>query len=694
MLHGGDYNPDQWLHMPQILADDIRLAKLSRCNAMTIGIFAWTAMEPEEGRYTFDWLDERMDAFAKNGMCAVLATPSGAKPAWMSQKYPEIMRVDQNGIRNRHGGRHNHCLSSPVYREKVAAINTKLAQRYKDHPALLVWHLSNEYGGECCCDRCEQAFRAWVQRKFKGNLDALNKAWNTSFWSHTFTDWSQIEAPTGRGESLVHGHNLDWKRFVTSQHVDFMVEEIKPLKAFAPAVPVTTNMMGTYPGIDYWKMAQHLDVISWDNYPQWGCGNDLESASYVAMINSLNRSLKAGKPFMMMESTPSVTNWQPHGRLKRPGMHLLSSLQAVAHGSDTVQYFQWRKSRGSCEKFHGAVVDHCGHEHTRVFKDVTDVGEALAKLDDVVGSHVPARAGIIYDWENRWIIDDAKGPRSDGHTRYESTVHHHYMPFWQMGIAADIVNMDCDFAGYDLLVAPMLYMLRPGVAERIEAFVKKGGTFVTTYLSGIADENDLVFLGGWPGPLRKLLGIWAEEIDALKPDEANHIVMKAGNELGLKGQYEARIFCDLIHDEGCEVLATYRSDFYAGRPALTVNKVGKGRAYYMAARCEDKFLADFYGMLAQRLKLPRAFDAHLPKGVTASVRTDGANRFVFVMNFTPRKQSIDLAGVAFVDLIESGKVEGKLALEGYGVRVLRQVRGATAKGQTSRAKVARKPRRK
>ena len=258
--------------------------------------------------------------------------------------------------------------------------------------------------------------------------------------------------------------------------------------------------MGTYEGLNYWKFAPYLDVVSWDSYPRWhGEKPDWKLASEVGFVHDINRSLKHGKPFLLMESTPSMTNWMEVAKLKRPGMHLLSSIQAVAHGSDSVQYFQWRKSRGGSEKFHGAVVDHCGHENTRVFNDVKEVGETLEKLDDIVGTTINPEVAIIYDWENKWAIDGAYGPRREKKD-YLPTCQAHYLPFWEKGIPVDVIDMDQDFSRYKLLIAPMLHMVRSGVGEKVEEFVKNGGTFVATYWSGIVNENDLCFLGGFPGP--------------------------------------------------------------------------------------------------------------------------------------------------------------------------------------------------
>jgi beta-galactosidase len=354
-------------------------------------------------------------------------------------------------------------------------------------------------------------------------------------------------------------------------------------------------------------------------------------------------------------------------------MHLLSSLQAVAHGSDTVQYFQWRKGRGAAEKFHGAVVDHAGHENTRVFQDVVEVGQALTKLDPLVGTSVEPEVAIIFDWENRWAIDMARGPRNKDKDHDQRCILH-YGSFWKQGIPVDVIDMDCDFSAYKLLIAPMLYMLRPGVAERIEKFVKAGGTFVATYLTGVVNESDLCFLGGFPGPLRHVLGIWAEETDVFYDHQKQSVLLSDHNPLGLSGEYTVKQYADIIHPEGAAVLATYGHDFYAGQPALTVNQFGQGEAYYIASRNEERFLDDFYAGLQQKLGLKRTLEVDLPTGVTAQLRTDGEREFVFLMNFDPDSQSINLGRERFTDLVTGETIEKTVELSGYGVQVLERVR--------------------
>ncbi|WP_339287072.1 beta-galactosidase [Paenibacillus sp. FSL E2-0201] len=673
MLHGADYNPEQWLKYPEILREDIRLMKLANCNVMSVGIFSWVSLEPEEGVFTFDWLDSVLDSFAENGIYAFLATPSGARPAWMSEKYPEVLRVERNRVHNLHGFRHNHCFTSPVYREKTAILNAKLAERYSQHPAVIGWHISNEFGGECHCDLCQNAFRDWLKVKYNNSLDEVNHAWWATFWSHTYTSWTQIESPAPHGETQVHGLNLDWRRFVSERTIDFCQHEINVVRPYNPALPITTNMH-MIDGIDYRELAKILDVVSWDAYPEWHYtedGDDARLAAWTAMHYDLMRSFKK-KPFLLMESTPSLTNWQSVSKLKRPGMHKLSSLQAVAHGSDSVQYFQWRKSRGSSEKFHGAVVDHSGHSETRVFKDVTEVGKTLAGMTEVVGTSTPVKTAIIFDWDNRWAIKDAQGIRNSG-LRYEETVLQHYRALWELGIPVDMIGSGDDLSSYKLVIAPMLYLISEENGKRIEKFVEQGGNFLATYWSGVVNETDLCHLGGFPGPLRRTLGIWAEETEGLHSRDLNGVVMQASNALNLSGDYDAHEIAELIHLEGAEALGTYRSDFYAGRPALTVNRFGEGNAYHLATRVRDaSFYVELYVAITSKAGITRALDSDLPTGVTAQLRTDGESDYIFVQNYSGSPQAVKLDGADYTDLTSGTAAPAVLNLAVNDLAILKR----------------------
>ena len=390
-----------------------------------------------------------------------------------------------------------------------------------------------------------------------------------------------------------------------------------------------------YDGYNYFKFKDLLDVISWDSYPQWRGGNNGSLAADYALYHDMMRSMK-GKPFLLMESAPSTANWWPVSKLKKPGMHRMASLQAVAHGSNSVQYFQFRKSRGSFEKFHGAVVDHSGRTDTREFQDVKEVGRLLEQLEAVGGTGVPAQAALIYDWENLWAMEDAQGPRNLG-VHYKEQVKAHYKALWELGILMDVVDETGDISGYKLVIAPMLYLLREGFAEKLRAFVEQGGVLVGTYHTGIVNENDLCFLGGWPGGgLMEVFGLWNEATDALWDEEGNTLRLEDG------GEYRLRDLCALIHPQGAQVLGTYGEDFYKGEPALTVNRFGKGRAYYAASFGEEAFYRDFYRGLAGELGLERALPVELPEGVEACLREGGGRRFVFLQNYSGSPQRLAL----------------------------------------------------
>ena len=661
-LHGGDYNPDQWLHEKEIWKEDMELAKKAGINTLSVGIFAWAHLEPEEGEFHFEWLDEVMDLLAQNGMKAVLATPSGARPQWMAEKYPEVLRVNRNREREMFGGRHNHCLTSPVYREKVRIINTRLAERYKDHPALGLWHISNEYGGECHCPLCQQAFRGWLKARY-GTIEKLNQSWWNQFWSHNYTSFDAVESPCPRGEMGSHGLNLAWHRFTTQQFCDFYDWEIAPLKRITPEIPCTTNLMSTYDGIDYFRFGRHLDVTSWDNYPGWtNDRRDEDVAAHAAFCHDLMRGVGGQKPFMMMESSPSAVNWHSVNRLRTPGILMLQGMQAVAHGSDSVQYFQFRAGRGGSEKYHGAVVTHAGSDQTRVFREVSDVGRRLEKISPVLGSAAENKCAVVFDWDVRWDLTDAQFGLNQWDKGYENTVKSHHTALMQNGFGVDVIDESCDLDRYKLVAAPMAYMVKPGFAEKVKSFVQNGGVCVFTYCSGWVNEEDLCFRGGFPGPLRDVAGLWDEETDALDETQHNHFTWQGK-------RYETCDFSAVVHPEGAAVLAVYEDAFYAGAPALTENRCGKGTCYYLAARTGVDFLKDFYAYAAQKAGMDPILP-DLPGGVKVTERKGERGSFVFVMNTLPQETAVTLPeGI----LVETGeKAGGKTTLKPYEVLILQR----------------------
>lgn len=522
-----------------------------------------------------------------------------------------------------------------------------------------MWHISNEYSGECRCELCCEAFRKWLREYYHNDIDELNFKWWNAFWSHSFNDFDQINPPEKNGEDSASALNLAWQRFITDSHISFFENEIAPLREITPDIPVTTNFMKRYNGIDYQKFANYVDLVSWDSYPAWDKGKNLDEALETAFLHDFFRSLKNGQPFFLMESTPSLVNWQDVNKLPKSGIHELASIQAVAHGADSIQYFQWRKSRGGDEKFQGAVIDHCGHENTRVFRNVTRLGETLEKLNSAVGSETESRVAVIYDWENGWAVNVFRGYNNIRRDYVKECIKW-YAPFYKRGISVDVISMQDDYSKYDIVIATFLYMLKNGTEKRIEEYVENGGNFVATYLLGIVDTDDLCRLGGFPaGRLKEVFGIWCEETDSLPED----ITGKAG----FNGKdYEVNHICDIIHANGAKTLGEYKSDFYCGMPCVTENAFGKGKAYYAAFRNDGTFADDFCEMLIAENAVAAGADIKLSDGVFSRKRGD----IIFIMNFADEERIIVL-DKEYTDTLKNESVSGKITLPVCGYLIIK-----------------------
>jgi beta-galactosidase len=459
---------------------------------------------------------------------------------------------------------------------------------------------------------------------------------------------------------------VNWKRFSSDQYASFIRGEVQPIREFSPGVPVTTNLMGTHEPLDYWRLAAELDFVSMDAYPSYDANASMvDVAVEHSFVYDLMRSFKPGRPWLLMECTPSSANWMPVMKLKRPGIHMLTAMQAVAHGSDAVLYFQWRQGLGGREKFHGAVLDHTGSTDTRVFREVAEVGSRLEGLAPVLHSTRRSDIAVIYDWENRWAIHASCGPARD-HKDYLPTCLAHYRPLWQGGWPADVIQSTCDFSSYRVLIAPMLAMLRPGVAERLEAFVAGGGTLIGTYWSGLVDEDDRLFETPFPGPLAHVFGIQNEETDILHPAEQVSVQAESGNSIALDGVWEARTFCALIRSHGAEVLATYGSEFYAGSPAITCNRFGLGCAYYIAFRGDERFLTEFTAAYLGSAGFSKPWD--LPAGVTVQIREIAGEPVCFFLNFTNKTQCLSFSEKQLLEF-SSGDPLQAIDLAPYGFRI-------------------------
>ncbi|CAA6679353.1 MULTISPECIES: beta-galactosidase [unclassified Lentimonas] len=678
LLHGADYNPEQWQFDEAILEEDFARMREAGVTSLSIGIFSWTLYEPEEGRYEFEWMDRLMDRLAAEGIVAFLATPSASKPMWMSERYPEIRRVARDGLRERSGFRHNHCPSSTLYREKVAALNSRLAERYKGHPALGLWHLGNELQGECFCDHCLNRFREWLEQRY-GTLSALHDAWWARFWNHTFTDWQQIDP---RDESI-DGMQVDWKRFMNVLHVEFLENEIAPLRTHTPDVPVTTNYMRFHPDLDYWRWSKVLDLISNDSYPSYDGGEDMwQQAAATSLIHDLMRGLADGKSWILMESSPSSVNWKEINKLKPAGVHLAESAQVVAHGGDAVHYFQFRKGRGGMEKFHGAIVDHDSGTDTRIFREVAEVGAWLQDQASVVGTVCPrAEVALLHDWESQWALNSSFGIRQpivtgiEPRDAYHDMLHQHHRGWWESSVATDVIWPDADdfreqLVGRKVVVASSLYMLKPKVAAALIEWAQDGGCLILSHHSGVVDSSNRVHLGGLPGlGIHEAAGAKVEEVDALFQGEMRAI-HPTGLLDGLGGDYQVSRAFGLLQLKGASSIVDLTEGLWAGRSIASHGSCGRGEIIILAANFCDDFHRDFSRSVVGRLNLTQAIAEELPRGVHASVREDESRRHLFVINYSSESVSLDLP-----EGWEQGDAPaGRIELPSFGVRVFGQAK--------------------
>lgn len=658
LLHGGDYNPEQWRDYPEILEQDIEYMKKAHINCATVNVFGWSSIEAEEGVYNFAFLTSIINRLYENGIYVILGTPSGAMPQWLMNNYPEVLVVKPNGIRNLPGERHNFCFSSPVMRDRVKKINHLLAENYANHPGVIMWHISNEIGnslnrGECHCELCQQRFRLFLKEKYQ-TLDNLNQAWWTTFWSHNFTNWNQIHSPAPHGEMCIHGLNLEWKHFNTVQAMEFVQIEYDAVHHFNPSIPITTNFMNFYNPHNYGPYSKIVDVIAFDSYPQWHLNEDeLVEAIDAAFNFNMMRTFKK-QPFYLMESTPSLVNWRDKNFHKKPGMHMLSSMQAVAHGSNSVLYFQFRKGRGAFEKYHGAVVDHNGRSDTRVFQDVTAVGERLETISNRVCSTInQPEVAMIFDWTNWWTLQNTSANCKEIH--YPKLCCQYYTPFWKSGIDMDVMDAHGNLEDYKVIIAPAMYSYTKEYAEKVRAYVEKGGIYIGTYWTGHVNETDLCYQQDAPAYLQDVFGMIREEVDscnAYYPIQVNY----KGEERTIYGINERLVVST------AEVIASYQGGFYQDIPCVTKNSYGNGTAYYIGIEQTEEFLTEILKEIMELGALSCDIANDLPRGVTINKRV-GEETLYFVQNFNPYEVKMQLKKSC--EVLESKEMVRELILNAY-----------------------------
>jgi beta-galactosidase len=640
--------------------EDVALMREAGVNLVSVGIFSWALLEPSEGTYEFGWLDAVLDLLHESGIRVDLANASASPPPWFSHKYPQSLPVTASGVRLGYGARQSFCASSPEYRKAAAALTSQIVARYTDHPAVVMWHVHNEYGCHnqpCYCDVSGLAFQAWLRNKYT-TLDALNDAWGTAFWSQRYYHFEEITPPRTAGTFVNPTQQLDFARFSSDELLACYDAEADILRAHSPH-PVTTNFMGMSMGlakpIDYWKWSDHMDVVSNDHYL---IAEDPRNFQELAMTSDYVRGLAGGAPWLLMEHSTSAVNWQPRNIAKAPGELIRNSLQHVARGADAALFFQWRAAKAGAEKFHSALLPHAGTD-TKVWREVVELGSILGKISELAGSRVASvDVAIIHDTDSRWASELDSHPSADLDVIRETRLWHDAL--YRMGFTTDFRRSTDDLSAYRVVIVPMQYLLTDEGAANLSAFAESGGTLVVTYFSGIVDENDHIRLGGYPGALTETLGVRVEEFFPLH----------AGEEIVLSKYGPGRVFSELGKSAGATVLAEYTTGSVAGSPAVTRNSVGSGAAYYVGTSLSTDGIHKLFGDIAAELTIaPVASPADDLEIVRRASDTES---WLFVINHSDADASVATDGF---ELISQSLVAGSITVPAKGVAVVRETKG-------------------
>lgn len=658
LAFGGDWNPGDWPR--EVWTHDIALMRRLGVNLVSLPVFGWSRLEPRRGHYELDWLAQILQALDEADIRACLATGTATPPAWLVRAHPEVLPVGPDGVRYDFGSRQTYCPSSVVFRDGARRLAAAMADRFGDHPALAVWHVSNEYGdhvARCYCDTCAGAFREWLRARH-GSIEALNDAWTTRVWGQTYGDFNQITPPRRTTAPGNPAHLLDFERFGSDTVLDLFAAEVAVLREATPSVPVTTNFMGILRDLDYWRFAAIEDIVSDDAYPD---PVDPESPAAIALTYGLMRSLKR-RPWLLLESAPGAVSWRDVNVPKAPGQHRAHTLQALAHGSDAAMVFQWRAARAGAERFHSAIVGHRG-EASRSFAEATALAADLAALAPIAGSIVRSSVAMIVDWDAIWALHPgASLPRTDLDWHGPARGWHAALRSW--GLAVDCVRGTDDLARYPVIVAPSLYLVGEATAARLIEYVAAGGSLVVGPFAAVVDPDERVHAGGAPGPLRRLLGVEVDEQWPLTGREGVGVAFASGATAVPQGWAEW-----IEPYDGVRVIGSYTGGALAGRPAITVNNYGAGHAYYLSASLDAAALASLLGEACAQAGVGLR---GTPDGdVEVVTRTNGAEDFVFVINHGSADATVSVPEGAEFLLGGPADAPGALVLAPFGAAVLR-----------------------
>ena len=672
MYFGADYYPEHW--PKERWETDARMMKEAHMNVVRLAEFAWSKLEPIKGEYDFSWLDEAIETLSKYDIKVILGTPTATPPKWLMDQYPEIYPVDLYGIQKGFGTRRHYCSVNSTYRELARIITIKMVEHYRDNSNVIGWQIDNEFDANCYCDHCKKGFHEWLRNKYK-TIQTLNEEWGTVFWSQTYDDFDQVVVPkysssdgftqTGEGNNPNRppfNHNpgllLDYYRFKSDAVIEFQKIQIDEIRKLS-TLPITHNYMGHFSELDYFNLGKDLDFISWDCYPNnmWGKSN----YANVSMAHDLMRGIK-NKNFWMMEQQSGPCGWQAMGDTPEPGQIRLWTYQALAHGAEAMVYFRWRPALFGTEQYWHGILDHDGIGRRR-YQEIVKIGEELKGLEDLfVDSNNINEVAIIKSYDNLW------SHRVQPHNSkfdYNGLLYEYYEALNKNNITVDVTSIDVDFSKYKLVLMPAFNLMTEAIKTKCEDYVNGGGNLLITFRSGTRNWNNSMTTITNPGYFKELAGIELEEYDSI--NFGRHVEVSFNGEV-FKGQ--ANKWCDVIKSNGAKVLATYDSHYYKGKPAVTVNKFGKGHVYYVGCDLNEEALSCLINNVAAEILV----NAEIPipiamKGLEVIKKVKSGKTFFVIMNHNNKPVDVVFSG-EFLDVLTGNKVENEISIQAYGVTIL------------------------
>ncbi len=661
---GVDYYPEHWSE--ERWPEDARLMAEADVNVVRLAEFAWSFLELRPGHFDFGWLDRALAILEGHGIQVILGTPTASPPPWVMAMYPDAYRVNRNGLRQTYGNRREYCPTHPGYRERSRIITGAMAEHYADHPAIIGWQTDNELSGHCYCAICRAEFQDWLREKY-GRLETLNDAWGTAFWSHVFTEWSQIPLPLETGGVANPGLELDYRRFMSDVYVWFQQEQLDILRQVCPNHFVTHNFMGFgFDQVNYFDLARPLDLVSWDNYLRTGWYlNQKVDGVRSALGHDMMRGLK-GKSFWLMEQQAGSGGWQTVGTTPRPGEMRLWTYQAVAHGAEAIVYFRWRTARFGTEQYWHGILDHHGQPRRR-YRELQGIGAELRRIGGAVQgaeSHSPVAMLLSYDTRFAFHVQ----PTHDDF-KYPELFVSYYAALHRRNVGVDIVPPTGDLSRYRLVVAPALHVLDQETADNLRRYVENGGVLLTTARSGVKDEANAVVNLPLPGLLADVCGVEVDEYDVL-PGEVNlPLALELPGREGGAAAAHARLWCDVLAPTTAQTVARYQGEYYAGRPAVTHNRFGQGQVVYVGTLGDEGLHDAVVGWLLGEASVSPVLTT--PGGVEAVERWNDGRRLLFLLNHADHAADV-LLPQKMTDLLTGQVTEGQVALAPKAVMILRE----------------------